>query len=348
METFDLNEYYHEYGGNTGEYFQRNILLKIGSKEYMQSAKDFISKCNNTDVYRCIYAYENKYVDKCQLYGPLYIDLDGDIDAGFEKLRRDVVQCIFYMKTLLSLKDEDFEIYFSGAKGWHILVAPEVLGIKPSKDLNAMYKAWATHIYHSYNIRSIDLKIYDRKRLFRIPGTINSKTGLHKTYVDIDFLKSCTRRELMLLAENPMSMLMMPIVHRQNDEAVKKFQEMLDRFNENKSGNTVKRSINLPKEKQELLPCIKEILKTSIGKGARNNTLAVLASAMLQSGYSKQETLDITLSWNSANDPPMPDSEVEHTCGSVYSMLLAGRSYGCNSIKELGFCIGECKLQGKV
>lgn len=343
----DINGYYHEYGGNTGLYFQRNVLIEIGASDYAKRAQDFISKCSNTDVYRCIYSYSSTDVDNALLYAPLYIDLDGDMSQDFEKLRRDAIQCIYYMKTLLLLKDEDFEIYFSGAKGWHIMIAPEVLDIQPAKDLNSMYKAWALHIYHSYNIRSVDLKVYDRKRLFRLPGTINSKTGMHKTYVDIDFLKSCTYQELKLLAENPMSVLMLPIRHAKNEAAAQKFREMIDRFNENKPGHTPKREVVLPKEKQELLPCIKEMLNTSIGKGTRNNTLAVLASALLQSGYTKQETVDMAISWNSANDPPMSDSEVEHTCGSVYSMLMSGRSYGCNSIKELGYCTGECKLQGK-
>lgn len=347
MPEINIDDYYHEYGGDTGSYFQRNILIRIGSSDYNKIANSFIAKCNNTDVYRCAYAYSSDDVDNSLLYAPLYIDLDGDIYNDFEKLRMDAVQCISYMKSLLSLKDEDFEVYFSGAKGWHIVVAPEVLGIQPSAELNEVFKAWALHMYHSYNIKSVDLKIYDRKRLFRLPWSINSKTGLRKVYVDIDFLKHCTKRELKLLASNPLSRFMLPIKHKQNDEAVKKFKEMIDRFNENKKNRESRKPVNLPKEKQELLPCIKEILNTSIGKGARNNTLAVLASALLQSGYTKEESIDVALSWNSANDPPMSDSEVEHTCGSVYSMLLSGRSYGCNSIKELGYCTGECKFQGK-
>lgn len=341
----DLDNYYHEYGGNTGSYFQRNVLIRIGDSNYQSRANEFVSKCHNTDVYRCAYAYESTDVDNCLLYAPLYIDLDGNMEENFESLRRDALQCIYYMKTLLALRDEDFEIYFSGAKGWHILIAPEILDIQPSADLNAMYKAWALHIYHSYNIKSVDLKVYDRKRLFRLPGTVNSKTGLYKVSVDMDFLRSCTHRELKMLAENPMSKIIIPVKHTKNDEASRKFQEMLNKFNEKKPGAAPKRQLVLPKEKQELLPCIKSILDSSIGKGARNNTLAVLASAMLQSGYTREETIEAALSWNAGNNPPMPDSEVEHTCGSVYSMLLSGRSYGCSSIKELGYCTGECKLQ---
>ena len=127
MPEINIDDYYHEYGGDTGSYFQRNVLIRIGSSDYNKIANNFIAKCNNTDVYRCAYAYSSDDVDNSLLYAPLYIDLDGDIYNDFEKLRMDAIQCISYMKSLLSLKDEDFEVYFSGAKGWHIVVAPEVL-----------------------------------------------------------------------------------------------------------------------------------------------------------------------------------------------------------------------------
>ena len=97
--------------------------------------------------------------------------------------------------------------------------------------------------------------------------------------------------------------------------------------------------------KKELLPCVKSILETGVGEGSRNNTLSILSSAVLQSGYTLEETIDLMHDWNTNNEPPLPDREIEITVRSSYSMLLVARHYGCRAMKEYGYCIEDCKLR---
>ena len=340
----DLSQYWSEFGGNHGNYFRRNIMFQLGADDYGKNTANFKSEYKNTDIFQCVYYYENEDKDNCKLYGPLYFDLDGDIHNNFDELRQDVVKIVIYLKTL-GLSENDVEIYFSGAKGFHILVRGETLGIMPSTNLNDIYKAWASYLYNTHKVRSIDLKIYDRKRLFRIPGSINSKTGLYKYLVDFEFLKKCSARELLLLAENPLVANRKPEYRRMNRAAALNFYTKSQNFYRKDKSKPIKKKTIIPTGKKELLPCVKAILETGVGEGSRNNTLSILSSAVLQSGYTLEETIDLMHDWNTNNEPPLPDREIEITVRSSYSMLLDDRHYGCRAMKGYGYCIEDCKLR---
>ena len=134
---FNLGSYYYEYGGKFGSYFRRNIFVKIGSEEFDDSLKKILGNCSNTDIYRCVYAYEDKdKINDCRLYGPLYFDLDGDMDNNFDGLKAEVFRITGFLEREIGLGKNEIELYFSGAKGFHIVVPPDVLGIEPSTNLN--------------------------------------------------------------------------------------------------------------------------------------------------------------------------------------------------------------------
>ena len=343
---FDLGSYYYEYGGKFGSYFRRNIFVRIGSEDFNLKLRTILGNCTNTDIYRCVYAYEDKdRINECRLYAPLYFDLDGDMQSNFETLKSDVFRITGFLESEIGLDKDEIEIYFSGAKGFHILVPPDILGIEPSTNLNEIYKAWANYLYSTHDIKSIDLRIYDRKRLFRIPGSINSKTGLYKYLVDFEFLKKCSAQELLLLAENPLVANRKPEYRRMNRAAALNFYTKSQNFYRKDKSKPIKKKTIIPTGKKELLPCVKAILETGVGEGSRNNTLSILSSAVLQSGYTLEETIDLMHDWNTNNEPPLPDREIEITVRSSYSMLLDDRHYGCRAMKEYGYCIEDCKLR---
>lgn len=342
---YNIKDFYHEYGGHNGEYFRRNIMVKLSDENYKETVNNFSKSCSNTDVYKCIYAYENTDIYHCKLYAPFYLDFDGDIVNEFDEIKHDVLKAIDYLKKL-GLKEDEVQIYFSGCKGFHLLVDPRILGIYPSTNLNELFHAWACYLYNSHNIKSLDLGIYDRRRLFRINGTVNSKTGLYKIYLPMHFFKTCTAEQLFRRASSPAARRRKPNdKHSINPVAARNFESKSQNFYK-KPGTKKKKAVQLPTEKQELLPCVKVLLEKGVAKGSRNNTLAALASAVLQSGYLLDETIDLMQSWNENNEPPMSYSEVEHTVRSAYTMLLDGRHYGCNSLREMGVCVASCKLFG--
>lgn len=344
--SFDLGKYYSEFGGHNGQFFRRNLFFCIGEYNYDEEIARFRNDYNNTDIYECVYSYSNKdKIDESLLYGPLYFDLDGDIHNDFEALRHDAISIVTYFTNEFGLKNEEINVYFSGAKGFHIIISPFVLGIDPSSNLNEIYKAWANYLYETHNIKSLDLKIYDKRRLLRLPGSINSKTGLYKVLVPFKLLCKITEEELRARAENPLAAIIKTKKEEMNGPAAEKFFSKSQLFYDKnkKSSSTSPKYINI-EEKKELLPCIKYLLEEGVAKGNRNNILSILSNALIQSGYSLEETLDLMHEWNKYNDPPLSFREIEATTRSSYSMVLDGRGYGCSSIKEYGYCIESCKL----
>lgn len=189
---------YIELGGKDGDIFRRKIIIDIKDKEQVLKRQNF------SDTYSTIYRYDNKNQDMANIIGPLYIDLDiNDLKQDFEKLKRDVLLLCRRLKTMFHLTDDNLQIFFSGSKGFHILVPHTVFGIKPSKDLNDKYKLIALEL-KSYTItKSVDTRIYDSKRLFREPNTINSKTGLYKIQMTLNQVRNFTYEQLIERAREP-------------------------------------------------------------------------------------------------------------------------------------------------
>ena len=76
-----------------------------------------------------------------------------------------------------------------------------------SKDLNSKYKILATEL-KSYTItKSVDTRIYDNKRLFREPNSINRKTGYYKVQLTLNDLKAMSYEDLIKYASKPRDLL---------------------------------------------------------------------------------------------------------------------------------------------
>lgn len=329
---------YIEVGGAINGSFRRNIICTTG--EVSKHTAQF----NNKDVYTTVYKYDTKNQDLANVTAPLYIDLDmDDIENNFDKLKKDLLLVYRQLKMKLYLKDEEIEIYFSGSKGFHIIVSEKVLNIKPCKNLNETYKLLALKLKSFTINKCIDTKIYDKKRLFRLPNTINSKTGLYKVSIELDKLKAMTYDEMKEYASTtkPTKLKLYKPNYIAN-ASLNSWVEEIKKEEKNKINHTVAREFL---KKKELLPCIKYILQNGASKGYRNNTANVLASALTQVGNDEATTLEIMQSWNAAkNNPPLPQKEVEITTLSAIKAVSEEKRYGCFTIRMLDLCVKNCPV----
>ena len=175
-----------EMGGNINGYFSRNFFIDINDLD------KHLNRYTG-DTYTTIYRYDSKDQNTANFIAPLYFDLDiDDIENNFSKIKQDLALITRKLKVMFHLSDNDIDLYFSGSKGFHILIDSNIFGLEPSRDLNKQYKKIATEL-KTYTInKSVDTKIYDNKRLFRVPNTINSKTGLYKVPIEYSTVKEMT------------------------------------------------------------------------------------------------------------------------------------------------------------
>ena len=332
---------YIEIGGKVNGVFKRNILIESSKKEETLKKYDF------TDTYSTVYSYDNKNQDLANIVAPLYIDLDiNDLEKDYNKLRKDVLLLIRKLRTVFHLQEDNIQIFFSGSKGYHIIIPYEVFGIEPSKDLNDRYKLIVTEL-KSYTItKSIDTRIYDSKRLFREPNTINTKTGLYKVYMTIDQVRDFSYDDLINRARTPQATV------EPNKEYNPKADEALNAM-VNELKERQKKTINHKVARQmlqnkELLPCVKYILQNGAQKGGRNNTAMALASALFQRNEDRAYVEQIMDTWNRTKlDEPLPERELELTVRSAFNNVNDGRRYGCGAFIDMGICVKGCPIRRK-
>ena len=331
-----------EIGGRINGVFKRNII--VNSLQKTQAIK----KYNFTDTYSTIYKYDCKEQDMANIVAPLYIDLDIDnLERDFEKLKRDVLLLARRLKTMFDITDDNIQYYFSGSKGFHILVPYTVFGITPSRDLNDKYKMIAIEL-KSYTItKSVDTRIYDTKRLFREPNTINSKTGLYKVAMTLEQIRNITYEELIEYASEPKEII--KVTGDYNPKAEYCFNSLIDSIKERQKKTVNHKVARQMLENKELLPCVKYIIQHGAQKGGRNNTAMALASALYQrEPNNEQGILNIMKEWNNTKlDDPLSDRELYLTVRSAYKNVQDGRRYGCGAFIDMGICVKGCPVRRK-
>ena len=331
-----------EVGGKVNDVFRRNIMTTVSKKE------DTIKLYNFTDTYSTIYKYDNKNQDIANIIAPLYIDLDIDnLEKDYEKLKRDVLLLCRKLKTLFYLDESNIQIFFSGSKGFHILVPHTVFGIEPCRDLNDKYKMIALEL-KSYTItKSVDTRIYDTKRLFREPNTINSKTGLYKVQMTLNQVRNFTYEQLIERASEP-QFIEQPNTEY-NEKADMAFNKLINDIRERQKKTINHKVARKMLENREILPCVKYIIQNGAQKGGRNNTAMALASALFQRQPEDINGIkDVMYAWNNNKlDEPLPDSELEATIMSAYRNVRDGRRYGCAAFIDMGICVKGCPVRKK-
>lgn len=328
-----------EIGGQVNGIFKRNIIVNIENKNSV------MKKHNFTDTYSTVYEYDNKDQNKASFRAPIYIDMDADnLEKDFEKLKKDVFLLIRRLKTMFGINNNNIQLFFSGSKGFHILIPYKIFGFDFSKDINSKYKSLAIDL-KSYTItKSVDTRIYDNKRLFREPNSINSKTGYYKVQLDLSNFRLMGYDDLIEYASSPKPLLL--IDDNYNSKARQAFDEFIIKAQEKQRKSINHNVARTMMANRELLPCVKYILTNGAVKGGRNNTAMALASALYQRELNEEKILDIMKQWNDNKlDEPLSDREIELTTRSAYNNVKDGKRYGCGAFIDLGICVKGCPVR---
>lgn len=311
--------------------FTRNHMMTL------DKVNSFRFKYNNTGVFTTAYIYDSKEQNEANLLGDFYLDLDYDLDTGdkeaaFNVVRQDVFSVLRYFKAIMDIEPRGVDIFFSGSKGIHIIVSKDILGIKPDKHLNRYYKMMAEDIKKYTSGNTIDLKIYDNKRLLRMPNSIHQKTKLYKIYLYENEIKELSFEQIRKLAEEPR-----PIPkreHKINPRASAEMQNYIKKFE--MMVNRVRANVNINAKLDYIPPCVEYLFSNTIGAGQRNMTVAFLASYLRQAGFTEKQAINKMHMWNESNcDPKLPEREIEITVTSIYN---GEAKMGCSTAKVLGRC----------
>jgi hypothetical protein len=151
------------------------------------TSPDYFGKPAPVDAYCSVYRFGPDFGDFVKasatvrgFTGPclatsVHFDLDGE--TALADLRNFVMRTC--KREELSVFIDDFKFWFSGNKGVHATIENESTRAIPArKDTPDLIKKYAFKL--AGDLKSFDRSIYDKTRIFRIPNTKHSKSGLHK------------------------------------------------------------------------------------------------------------------------------------------------------------------------
>ncbi|MFI5324513.1 MAG: hypothetical protein ACHQ6U_13625, partial [Thermodesulfobacteriota bacterium] len=127
---------------------------------------------------------------------PLDIDSE-DLSESDETARRILMN----LQDKYGLDLKTLRVSFSGAKGFHIEIPAGIFGFQPSPILPKILKAMAEKIIPDGV--TIDTAIYGKSRLWRLPNTVNSKSGLYKIRLTAAEVFNLRVDEIRELAKQP-------------------------------------------------------------------------------------------------------------------------------------------------
>lgn len=294
----------------------------------------FISSKSNTGVFRTAFMYSDK-LDKGNIIGSLYLDIDCEDD--FEKVRKDGLIAIAFLKNIFRLKEHEINIYFSGKKGLHILVSYITLGVKPEEKLNERYLQIAKMINDMSTYNTLDLSIYDKRRLFRIPNSKHQATGLFKVEITEEELRTLSIEKIKEISKSNRVLKSNPPKKNFEAERALGYYKVEDKKETNR-------------KRKEVLdytpPCIKILFNRDTPKGNRNNLVALLSSHIRDRGFSEDKCIERLCEWNEEYCSPMlHKAEIKRTVKSIYS---SDKSFGCTTINKFCDCPDEkCNFKKK-
>ena len=301
--------------------FTRNIF---GGMDIIKKIRE---KQNNTGIYRTAFFYNTTDPYGSYLYGDFFMDFDSE--DNIELAKEDLMYTIwfFHLKMGFDLPMEAFHIYFSGKKGFHLIIPSVYFGYDPSKSLHEDFKWIARELNDRSPNQTIDLAVYERRRLFRLENSIHQSTGLYKIPINYKELIDLPIGEIYRLAQSPRIIeYPRPSLH---EKANKQWFEYMKDFENFKKMQYRKRGNGPSITKGEIPESVQEVIDNGPIQGLRNETIAALASFYKNQEYTQEEIEQSLLEWNAGS---LPEREVLTTVRSIINKDL---NYGINRFKSL-------------
>ncbi|MHB1166972.1 MAG: DNA primase small subunit domain-containing protein [Carboxydocellales bacterium] len=305
--------------------------------------------------YNC-FATVQRFAHKDRVKGeafiaPLYFDLD---HAGNPSISQaEAIKLVDFFTKELDVKPTDIQVYFSGSKGFHILIHETALGITPRNDLHKTFKHIAGYLRHRLGaedkpLEAIDLVVYTSSRMLRLPNSIHQKTRLFKVELSLDELQNKTLGEIREMAKEPRKEG--PFSIQQRADALGERKAAAHFFKDKQTEHLQAAATSGARyekeeyhfEKDNPPVCVQNILDGGWKKeGDRNQATVQLASYFKAAGHNQGETTTTLTEWalkhtsaNSEYQKQQREANTRSTVEAVYSKENEYR-FGCAFIRSL-------------
>ena len=172
---------------------EQSIFLEWG-----QELVDFRDSHNSEGIYTSVLRFKEPNFESSRM-GSFYFDFDDEQHP--EKALDDARKLYTYMTQFVD--QQHVRTYFTGAKGFHIEIEPLPLGVTPLSSLSEVYRHIAEDLVSNLDMPTMDMAVYDSRRMWRLTNTRNQKTGLYKVELADDFFTQGNIDQMRMYAAKP-------------------------------------------------------------------------------------------------------------------------------------------------
>jgi len=302
---------YFRYTDDMIEYFKNNIDAKTGK--------------NSVGGYR-----GEHYAD--------YLPIDVDEKENIAKALKSTRHILNTLENQYGLDLGTVKVYYSGSKGFHIMLPSQLFGFEPSKDLSQIFKNIVSELVQDVKL---DTTIYEVVRLFRLPNTVNDKANRYKIPLSISEVMSLDIKEMQDMAVNPREVDFLPPSEIELNESLNElYLKVKERFkNKKKPKLELGKDIQTTENMKNVKLCYHNIITKGAIDGNRDNTALRLANYYKKLGYPVEVTTGIMNGWNSMLSPVLDDVDkfIKQSYNNNYD-------FGCNDGVLKDYCSKKCYL----
>jgi len=270
------------------------------------------------ELYISLFPFDKSIIDYVQIKGTIkehtgkhfcpYIAFDIDNDTDLNESKSRALDLITRFIDEYGLYPNDLSIYFSGSKGFHVVLNGNTYGFPdPNESMGSIIKQVCIELAGEIKIDSV---IYENHRLFRVENSLNAKTSLYKIQLSYDELFSLSVDEIRELAKRPRMFVR---------------KKGISEIRLNEKINRIVRAAFMKTSEPEEVRKFEDGFFLPSTKGERNNKLYKQAFFLfVNTDLHEKSIREIITSINNSGPDPLPLSEVNTIINSARSNRKKG------------------------
>lgn len=311
------------------------IEIAIGEPSYRGSLvprehlASLLKEHTDTPIYRSVYMYDEETKQEIDQRGSLkgflgkrFIDkiiVDIDKEERTDEETYNLLRSTCMELNDLGIPEEGYQVYFSGS-GYHIAITNAVFGFESGEDLPYIVKRTMEQL-----LPHIDTSIYQRNGIYRVPHTLNQKTGLYKIPLHMTEVWHGKVDEILKRAKE-----------RRLDFDYHKLQGDLELHDTILTDVPDREALRTVREPTKVVTCVQRMFNRGPVEGTRHTTLLRMMSHFRRSGIPAESARASAHHWNGGS---MDDAHVDKIVTDVYNR---GYQYSCFDEVMRQHCSPRC------
>jgi len=278
-------------------------------------------------------------------WADLYFDLDAHGDAqDLARVLSDARKLHQFFARTLGLEG-DVRFWFSGARGIHVLVNGQALGVQGRPDLHRVFRFIAEELRSLLRLETVDPAVYTARRMWRVPGTVHPSSRLFKVELEPSELE-LSPSKIRALAKGPR-----PEKQWRSQDAISDaaawYSSMVKRYEELRISRPEYRVV----EGSPLPPCAQDLLHNHLRvAGTRNKATLCLSTLMKALGWPQDRVERALLEWAKRTPKDLTSARGRRLEAATLSVIRTVYDhddyyFSCSVMRGLGvFCPGRCEV----